>query len=128
MCKTDLCAKKNSDRVINTPSSNINGMKPRILDLGYCKRKRLGAIGVDYSNSHNADIVHDLNDFPYPFENESVDQIYMDNVLEHLDNPLGVMEEIYRITKPDVQIKVIVLYFRSVWTFIGPTHKTFSSV
>lgn len=101
---------------------------PKILDLGCGKKKRSGAIGVDYSDRHDADVIHDLNAFPYPFESDSIDQVYLDNVLEHLDEPMRVMEEVHRITKPGGGVKVIVPYFRSVWAFIDPTHKTFYAV
>ncbi len=39
--------------------------KSRILDLGCGKKKREGAIGVDFSDRHAADVIHDLNVFPY---------------------------------------------------------------
>jgi SAM-dependent methyltransferase len=107
----------------------LNEVRERIiLDLGCGKKKRIGAVGVDYSDRHNADIIHDLNVFPYPFKNSSVDQIFLDNVLEHLDSPIRVMEEIYRITKSGASIKIIVPYFRSRWAFIDPTHKNFFTV
>lgn len=102
--------------------------QPKILDLGCGKKKRPGAIGVDYSDRHNADIIHDLNIFPYPFESDSFDEVYLDNVLEHLDKPMRVMEEVHRISKPRGRVKVIVPYFRSVWAFIDPTHNTFYTV
>lgn len=98
------------------------------LDLGCGKSKRSGAIGVDYSDRHDADIVHDLNTFPYPFEANEIDEIFMDNVLEHLDDPMAVMAEVHRILKPDGLVKVIVPYFRSVWAFIDPTHRHFFTV
>lgn len=102
--------------------------KKIILDLGCGKKKRQGAIGVDFSDRHDADVIHNLNHFPYPFENESVDDVYIDNCLEHLDEPMKVMEEIYRIVKPKGFVKVIVPYFRSVSAFTDPTHKTFYTV
>lgn len=105
-----------------------DGFPLKILDLGCGKKKRDGAIGVDYSDQHNADIIHDLNVFPYPFESDSIDQVYLDNVLEHLDKPIRVMEEVHRITKEGGIVKVIVPYFRSVWAYIDPTHKTFYTV
>ena len=98
------------------------------LDLGCGKKKRSGAIGVDYTDRHDADIIHDLNFFPYPFESNEFDEIYLDNVLEHLDEPIRVMEEVHRVCKHNGIIKVIVPYFRSVWAFIDPTHKHFFSV
>lgn len=100
----------------------------KVLDLGCGKKKRPGAVGVDYSDRHNADIVHDLNVFPYPLEDGEFDEIYLDNVLEHLNDPMRVMEEVHRVCKPEGQVKVIVPYFRSVWAFIDPTHQHFFTV
>ena len=87
---------------------------PKILDLGCGKKKRQGSIGVDYSDRHDADIIHNLNLFPYPFADNSIDKVYLDNVLEHLDDPMAVMAEVHRICKNGAEIKVIVPYFRSV--------------
>ena len=70
----------------------------KIRELGCGKKKRPGSIGVDYSDRDNADAIHDLNVFPYTFESDSVDQVYLDNALEHLDKPMRVMEEVHRIT------------------------------
>ena len=103
-------------------------MTRKILDLGCGKKKRPGSIGVDYSDRHDPDVVHDLNIFPYPFENNEFDEIYLDNVLEHLDHPIRVMEEVYRICRLGGHVKVIVPYFRSVWAYIDPTHKHFFTV
>tara|TARA_B100000768_G_scaffold180850_1_gene201915 strand:+ start:1238 stop:1780 length:543 start_codon:yes stop_codon:yes gene_type:complete len=100
----------------------------KILDLGCGKKKRVGSIGVDWSDRHDADVIHDLNVFPYPFESSTFDEIYIDNTLEHLDDVIRVMEEIYRICKPGGLVKVIVPYFRSVWACIDPTHKHFFTV
>ena len=38
----------------------------KILDLGCGKRKRKGTVGIDISKDTDADIIHDLNKFPYP--------------------------------------------------------------
>ena len=97
----------------------------RILDLGCGNRKRPGAIGVDMNDRTVADVVHDLNVFPYPFPDSSFDEIYLDNVLEHLNDVIRVMEEVYRLSTPNAQIKVIVPYFRAFWAFIDPTHRHF---
>ena len=107
---------------------NAENINLAILDLGCGKKKRPGSIGVDYSDRHNADVIHDLNIFPYPFESNSIDQIYLDNVLEHFDKPMQVMEEVHRICKHGAFVKVIVPYFRSVWAYIDPTHQHFFAV
>lgn len=99
--------------------------EPLMLDLGCGNKKRPGTIGVDYNSRVDGDISHDLNIFPYPFESNSVDRVYIDNCLEHLDNPLKVMEEIHRIVQVGGEVKVIVPYFRSPSAYHDPTHKTF---
>lgn len=100
----------------------------RVLDLGCGNKKREGAVGIDFNSRTAADVIHDLNDFPYPLEDCSFDEIYLDNALEHLDNVIRVMEEVYRICKPGGLVKVIVPYFRSVWACIDPTHQHFFTV
>lgn len=100
----------------------------KVLDLGCGNKKRHGAIGVDFNDRTAADVIHNLNSFPYPFEDSSFDEIYLDNTLEHLDDVMRVMEEVYRICKPGGIVKVIVPYFRSFWAFIDPTHKHFFTV
>lgn len=100
----------------------------KILDLGCGKRKRKGAIGVDISEYTDADIIHDLNVFPYPFADNEFDYIYADNIIEHLDNVVKVLEELHRISKNGATIKIIVPFFRSHYAFIDPTHKHFFTV
>lgn len=100
----------------------------RKLDLGCGNRKREGATGVDFNDRTQADIVHNLNVFPYPFDEGSFDEIYLDNTLEHLDEPLHVMEEVYRLCRPGGLVKVIVPYFRSPWAYHDPTHTHFFTV
>lgn len=100
----------------------------KILDLGCGNKKRPGAIGVDFNEHTAADVIHNLNIFTYPFEDAAFDEIYLDNVLEHLDDVIRVMEEVHRICKPGGLVKVIVPYFRSVWAYIDPTHKKYFTV
>jgi SAM-dependent methyltransferase len=102
--------------------------KPLMLDLGCGNKKRPGTIGVDYNSRVDGDISHNLNCFPYPFETGTVDRVFIDNCLEHLESPMSVMEEIHRILKPNGEVKVIVPYFRSPSAFHDPTHKTFYTI
>lgn len=103
-------------------------VSPKILDLGCGNKKRPGAVGIDFNARTQADIVHDLNRFPYPLEDASFDEVYLDNCLEHLEDVIRVMEEVHRVTRPGGLVKVIVPYFRSNWAFIDPTHRHFFTV
>ena len=100
----------------------------KILDLGCGKRKQKNAIGIDISKDTDADVIHDLNSFPYPFDDNEFNYVYADNVIEHLDDVVKVLEELHRITKDGATIKIIVPFFRSVYARIDPTHKHFFTV
>ena len=42
--------------------------KLRILDLGCGMKKTPGSIGIDNYKDSDADFIHDLESFPYPFD------------------------------------------------------------
>ena len=98
------------------------------VDFGCGASKKNGFIGVDILKLDGVDIVHNLTSFPYPFEDNSVDEIWMDNVLEHLPNPMRVVEELWRISRNGTKIIIAVPYFRSHYAFIDPTHVNFFGV
>lgn len=58
---------------------------PQILDLGCGMRKRPCAIGLDIKPLSNADLIHDLSCFPYPFPDNSFGEVYVYNVLENFN-------------------------------------------
>jgi predicted SAM-dependent methyltransferase len=98
------------------------------IDIGCGNSKKVGFTGIDIIPLDGVDIVHDLNHFPYPIENNLVGEILMDNVLEHLDKPMLVMDELYRICRNDAKITIAVPYFRSFYAIIDPTHRNFFGV
>ena len=65
------------------------------IDFGCGSSKKEGYIGVDILSMPGVDIVHNLAQFPYPFEDNEIDEIWMDQVLEHIPNPLLVIEELF---------------------------------
>jgi len=100
----------------------------KILDVGCGKRKRSNAIGIDINPRSDADLLHDLNQFPYPFTDNHFDEIYADNILEHLDDVLKVMIEFHRITKSDGFIEITVPFYPHRNANTDPTHKHFFGV
>ena len=99
----------------------------KILDLGCGLRKKEGAIGIDSNPRSGADIIHDLNKFPYPFKDNEFDMIVCNHILEHLDDISKIVAEIYRIAKPMAIIVIKVPHFSGVDAFVDPTHKHFFS-
>ncbi len=95
------------------------------LNLGCGLDIKEGWINVDLTKKNGADVEHDLEVFPYPFKDNSVDEIFMDNVLEHLENTIKVMEELHRISKPNTIITIIVPHYSGCMAFSHLTHKRF---
>lgn len=94
-----------------------------ILNLGCGKTRLPNSIGVDVSrHSDFVDVVHDFNIIPYPFQSSTVDEIHMYHVLEHLHNPLKIMEELYRLLKDDGILYLRVPHFSSMGAFTDITH------
>lgn len=95
------------------------------INLGCGDVKIPGFLGVDKIKTPAADVAHDLNALPYPFADSSIEEIIADNVLEHLDNLIAVMEELYRICQNGAIIKISLPYYKSSGAFTDPTHKRF---
>jgi SAM-dependent methyltransferase len=96
----------------------------KILHLGCGKTKIPGAIGIDIVKiPGSVEIVHDLNSIPYPFKANTIEEIHMYHVLEHLDYPLKVIEELHRILALGGVLHIRVPHFSSMGAFSDITHK-----
>ncbi len=93
------------------------------INLGAGEDIRDGFINHDITALSGIDVVHDLNVFPWPWEDSSVDEILARDVVEHLDDFMLTMEEIYRVLKPGGLLKIKVPYWNSVSCYADPTHK-----
>jgi SAM-dependent methyltransferase len=98
-----------------------------ILDIGCGSAKTPGAVGMDISANTDADIVHDLDVFPYPIEDGSFDQILLQDVIEHVREPIHVFEELHRIARPGAHIQLRTPHFSSVLAYGDPTHRHYFS-
>jgi len=94
----------------------------KILDVGCGKNKSAGAVGIDKSVNSSADIVWDLECFPWPIESASFDVVICKHVLEHLRDVVMVIEEIYRILKPGGSLIIEIPHFSHPDAFRDPTH------
>ena len=109
--------------ITNTPI--FTDSAKRILHIGSGSRILPGAETVDILALPGVDVVHDLDVFPWPYEDSSFDLIYGHNVFEHLEDQIATMEEFWRILKPTGRVVLTVPYFRSVDAFTDSTHEHF---
>src|SRR5919106_1420091 len=94
----------------------------RVLDLGCGRNKFPGAVGVDYAGNSVADVQHDLDVYPYPLEASSFEVILLRNVIEHVRNVVGLMEEVHRVGRPSADVVITTPHFSSLYSYQDPTH------
>ena len=99
----------------------------QVLDVGCGSAKTPGAVGLDISADTDADIVHDLDEFPYPLETASFDDVLMQDVLEHVREPIRVMEEMHRVLRPGGRLQLRTPHFSSALAYGDPTHRHYFS-
>jgi len=94
------------------------------LTIGCGKDIKEDFVNLDIVKLPGVDVVHNLNKYPWPFKDNTFEYIYCDNVLEHLEDIIKPIEEIWRISQNKGEAKIIVPIFPSVWSFCDPTHKS----
>ncbi|MCX6775883.1 MAG: class I SAM-dependent methyltransferase [Candidatus Micrarchaeota archaeon] len=108
----------------------------KILDLGCGKNKGYlypegwegEVIGVDIDPHSQADVVWDLEKFPYPFEDNEFDRIFARHSIEHLEDTVSTLKEIHRITRPGGIVHIETPYACSPNGLGTITHKKFFSI
>src|ERR1044071_1426997 len=79
----------------------------RVLDIGCGANKVPGAVGMDINPRTAADVIHDLDDLPYPFNDDQFDEVIGRHVIEHVRDPMAVMAELYRITRHGGLVRLV---------------------
>lgn len=92
------------------------------LNLGCGKDLKEGYVNLDIVD-YGGNQIHDINKFPYPFEDNTFDEIYTSHILEHVNNFHNTITEIYRIAKPNATMIVYGPFFLNTKYFGDPDHK-----
>jgi hypothetical protein len=94
------------------------------LNLGSGQRPISGYVNVDKFGE--PDLRFDLETFPWPWPDDSVGEIKLLHVLEHLgQHPLiygQIIQEMYRICRPDAILHIVVPHHRHDSFVHDPTH------
>lgn len=80
-----------------------------------------GYVNIDYVQLPGVDKVADLTK-PLDIEDNTVDEVYMSHLFEHIHNNLDLLSECYRVCKPGARIRIIVPHCASANAFADPTH------
>ena len=105
---------------------------PRRLDIACGQNKQSGFKGIDLAG--DADIIHDLNEYPWPIKTSSVHEAHCSHYAEHIphwrpgwdkDGWWLFWDEVHRIMRKDAVIEVIHPYVKHERAFWDPTHVRF---
>jgi SAM-dependent methyltransferase len=97
--------------------------KEKVLDVGCGVNKVEGAVGLDNNPKTAADVIHDLGEVPYPFDDDEFDRVVSRHVIEHVPNVVAFVEELYRITKPGGTIEILTPHYTNADWANDPTHR-----
>lgn len=113
-------------KIINEKlGSDFMSGNPVRLELGSGGMAREGFYGVDIKPLPGVSIVADLNLPMEMIPSNSVSEIASHHCLEHVENIIGLMEEIHRIMMPGGLIRITVPHFSNPYYYSDPTHRTF---
>ena len=99
-------------------------MSELVLDVGCGNNKFPGAIGVDSNPNTRADVIVNLDSFPYPFRDNSFREIRCLHVIEHVADVIRTMEEFHRILQPGGRALIVTPHYTDFSSFCDPTHRS----
>jgi len=95
----------------------------RTLDVGCGINKLPGSIGIDRNPASRADVICELDQFPYPFRDSSFDRLQAVHVIEHVGDVMKTMEEFHRLLKPGGEALIVTPHYTDFSSFCDPTHR-----
>ena len=102
-------------------------MPLRQLDIGSGGTHEEGWESIDISDAYSPDHVHDLTDLPWPFEDNTFDNLRCSHILEHIDRSwlVAVMNEMHRILKPGGMVNIQSPCAPHWKAYADPTHVSY---
>jgi len=95
----------------------------KVLNLG-CGQKRVeGAINLDRIAAVNPNVVHDIDNFPWPFADNQFEEVLAHDIIEHCTDVVAAMEEIHRICQSGAVVRVTTPHLSSPNSYTDPTHR-----
>jgi SAM-dependent methyltransferase len=83
-------------------------------------------INLDSVDQPGVDITFDLDTIPekcLPFHDNEIDIFLLSHLLEHIENPLDLMEELWRVARPNARLIARVPHGGNDEAWIDPTHR-----
>lgn len=97
------------------------------LNFGCGEDLKKGFDNIDIQENEKLFKSFNFDVFPYPIKDNVYNYIWSRSVLEHLDQPDKVLNELWRICKPNAIIEMIVPYYNNKSAVSDMQHKHFFS-
>jgi ubiquinone/menaquinone biosynthesis C-methylase UbiE len=98
----------------------------RVLDIGCGWKKVEGAVSVDIRTQTEPTVCGDMDvdrkARHFPFQDDSFDEIYILQTIDHFQNIVPVMEEVHRVAKPGARVIITVAHVSSIYSWSDPVH------
>ena len=110
-------------KLLNTIDFVVDDQKR--LHIGCGKDIKTGWVNLDLIELEGVDVVVDLDNcanVPLPFDTDKFSEFLASHIIEHIKNPLPMMQELHRIAKPDAVAVFKCPYGSSDSAFEDPTH------
>jgi len=101
---------------------DVSGL-PRRINLGCGTRPLPDCLNVDLRLSAAPDLVIDFDHRPYPLPRDHFEHAYAFDVVEHLANIQGFLEEVHAILTPGGILEITTPHFSSPNSWSDPTHR-----
>ncbi len=113
-----------AERIAEVPVTTAVRIEDRDqLNLG-CGRKLIPeAVNVDINPVTGADLIHNLDQRPWPLPDSHFNKIFAFDVIEHCADVIAVMEEIHRVSRDGAVISITTPHFSSSNAYVDPTHR-----
>jgi len=91
------------------------------LNIGAGHKIKEGYLGIDLYKAKAVDLICDISKV-LPFKDNSMEEIYMDNVIEHILDIPSLISELVRIGKNNAKMTIITPHFTSLSSWKDPSH------
>jgi SAM-dependent methyltransferase len=95
---------------------------PMRLDLGCGPAAAEGFEGVDIAPGPGVDHLVNLEAFPWPFDDDSVEAARSSHLVEHVRDLVGFMRELHRVMRAGARVEIQHPYQFNVRAWQDPTH------
>lgn len=97
------------------------------LDLGCGINRHPGCVGLDMNGSlERVDVVHEITKgVNLPFDENSFNQIYLSDIVEHVDDIAWLLSEVHRIGSPNANIEIQYPHYSGRNAYGDVTHRHF---